>query len=417
MLVKIRQIPNFARGPGTPKQLEFFMADRKKRVQLNAKEKESMLKRIKTTDGSDESLLSLVDGWNSDHPDRPIELPHLKRLKAIVPEFSEASEFWETIKFKVATELINPDASMKYEPPKDGFDYNGYQTKVLDEQKIPIITKHELDGLCFDFDQDKYTRSGPQGDFADSAKKLNSEFRGHFQSRGIAYAPFSSFVGRDERQRLNGSWAPSDQIWTTVTDAVLKTKFKLDFMQKGGLTFSDFGKAEDRINPNYSDLKAYFAKLPAPEVSGALAKVLGVCESLYRSVEKLLSTEVRVDSRWRQYAVMPELNPKWFSLLTCNSKKTKVQREHMDDYMRGVAALWGLVEGQYVIVWLFSYEMNLEIERITAFYDFVMEKKPLGWTEEAFWNLVTTIHLENQGFASKRRPRPVKIPLKVCYPF
>ena len=133
------------------------MADRKKRVQLNTKEKESMLKRMKTTDGSDESLRSLVDGWNSDHPDRPIELPHLKRLKATVLEISEAREFWEMIKLKVETELINPDARMKYEPRKDGIDYNGYKTKVLDERKIPFITKHELDGLCFDFDKDKYT--------------------------------------------------------------------------------------------------------------------------------------------------------------------------------------------------------------------------------------------------------------------
>ena len=111
------------------------MADRKKRVQLNAKEKESMLKRIKTTDGSDESLLSLMDGWNSDHPNRPIELPHLKRLKATVLEISEASEFWETIKLKVATELINPDARMKYEPRKNGIDFNGYKTRSWTSRK------------------------------------------------------------------------------------------------------------------------------------------------------------------------------------------------------------------------------------------------------------------------------------------
>ena len=58
-----------------------------------------MLKRMKTTDGSDESLRSLVNGWNSDNPHRPIELPNLKRLKATV--------LWLQC------------------------DYNGYKTKVL----------------------------------------------------------------------------------------------------------------------------------------------------------------------------------------------------------------------------------------------------------------------------------------------
>ena len=152
--------------------------------------------------------------------------------------------------------------------------------------------------------------------------------------------------------------------------------------------------------------------------------MLVVCESLYRSVERLLPTEDRADSRRRQYAVMPDLISDSFSLLTCVSEKTKVQREHMDDLEIGASALWGLVENQYVIVWMHSYEMNLEIERIAEFYDDIVAMKPTDWSDEAFWNLVSTIHLRNQKFASEMRPRPVKIPLKVliiwlsfCSPF
>jgi hypothetical protein len=121
---------------------------------------------------------------------------------------------------------------------------------------------------------------------------------------------------------------------------------------------------------------------------------------------------------------MPDLISDSFSLLTCVSEKTKVQREHMDDLEIGASALWGLVENQYVIVWMHSYEMNLEIERIAEFYDDIVAMKPTDWSDEAFWNLVSTIHLRNQKFASEMRPRPVKIPLKVliiwlsfCSPF
>ena len=400
------------------------MADRKKRVQLNTKEKEGMIKKIKLN-GSDEGLLSLADSWNAEHPCRPIDITHLKRLKAIIPEISEAAQFWETIKSQVEAELISPDALSRYEPRVDGSDYNGHKTKVLDANKIPFISKTELETLCFDFELEKYNRPSADGLFTSSTKKLNSEFRDHFQSRGIAYAPFSSFINRDEKQRLNDTvgpsdlWAPSDQkgIWKTVGDAVLDKDFKRNILQTGNATFSDVGKTDDRINPNYSVLKNYFAKRAISAVTDALASVLVVCESLYRSVEGLVPTESRKDSRRRQYAVMPELNPGWFSLLTCVSKKTKVQREHMDDHAIGAAALWGLVEEQYVIVWLYSYEMNLEIERIAAFYDFIMTQKPPNhWSDEAFWNLFSTIHLQNQGFASGRRPRPVKIPLKVRIP-
>ena len=47
---------------------------------------------------------------------------------------------------------------------------------------------------------------------------------------------------------------------------------------------------------------------------------------------------------------------------------TIVQLEHLDDgEFPGAGGLWGLVEGQYVVVWLISYEMNLELESIWQF--------------------------------------------------
>jgi hypothetical protein len=138
-----------------------------------------------------------------------------------------------------------------------------------------------------------------------------------------------------------------------------------------------------------------------------------VCEGLYRSVDQLLPTQSRRDSKRKAYAIMSEMDSSWFSLLTAKSKKTKVQREHLDDDKPGVAAFWGLFERQYIIVWLWSYEMNLELESIYEFYDFVVSKKPAGWTAEAFWNLVAGIHLESKGFKDAKRPTPVKIPLKV----
>jgi len=139
-----------------------------------------------------------------------------------------------------------------------------------------------------------------------------------------------------------------------------------------------------------------------------------VCEGLYRSVEHLLHTTEQINSqKRRKYGIQSELQPEWFSLLTCGSKLTKVQREHLDDEHPGVAAIWGLYEGQYVIVWLGSYEMNLELEFIYKFYEFVVSKKPAGWTNAAFWNLVAGIHLESKGFNDAKRPTPVKIPLEV----
>eukprot|EP00291_Cryptomonas_curvata_P014613 CAMPEP_0172155134 /NCGR_PEP_ID=MMETSP1050-20130122/2448_1 /TAXON_ID=233186 /ORGANISM="Cryptomonas curvata, Strain CCAP979/52" /LENGTH=105 /DNA_ID=CAMNT_0012823981 /DNA_START=428 /DNA_END=741 /DNA_ORIENTATION=- len=100
-------------------------------------------------------------------------------------------------------------------------------------------------------------------------------------------------------------------------------------------------------------------------------------------------------------------------MLKCLTRHTTVQREHVDDRDPGVGALWGLTSGQYVIVWLWTYEMNLELEMISGFYDFVMTKKPRHWSDTAFWNLVAGIHLEEKGFSTTKRPSPVKVPLEI----
>ncbi len=57
--------------------------------------------------------------------------------------------------------------------------------------------------------------------------------------------------------------------------------------------------------------------------------------------------------------------------------------------------------------------MNLELDSICNFYDFVVSKKPAGWTAGAFWSLVADIHFESKVFKDPKRQTPVKIPLKV----
>jgi len=384
-------------------------------------EKRQMIEEIKCH-GSDEDLRLLTEKWNSEHDhSHQIDIKHLIRLKKTIPQFSKPAEFWGNVEKQVDDEVKLPDAHSKYKPPVGGLDYKGYQTKLLDEKKVGWISKEELDALIFDFKQDDKQDDLTKEQIDNLKRTQKSHFRDHIYKRGMVYGPFGSFINPDEKEILNSrvgsmdKWIPSNQhgIWKSVGDAVQGKEFKAHHLKHGKATFCDDGKAEDRINPNHSALKDYFAVRSMKAVTRALAAVLVVCESLYRSVERLLPTEDRADSRRRQYAVMPELISDSFSLLTCVSNKTKVQREHMDDTEVGASALWGIVKDQYVIVWMNSYEMNLEIERIAEFHDFIVAKKPTDWRAEEFWNLVCTIHLRNKKFDSEMRPRPVKIPLKV----
>jgi hypothetical protein len=353
-------------------------------------EKRQMIEEIKCH-GLDEDLRLLTEKWNSEHDhSHQIDIKHLIRLKKIIPQFSKPAEFWGTVEKQVDDEVKLPDAHSKYMHPVGGLDYNGYQTKLLDEKKVGWISKEELDALIFDFKQDDKQDDLTKEQRDNLKRTQKSHFRDHIYKRGMAYGPFGSFINPDEKEILNSrvgsmdKWIPSNQhgIWKSVGDAVQGKEFKAHYLKHGKATFSDDGKAEDRINPNHSALKDYFAVRSMKAVTRALAAVLVVCESLYRSVERLLPTEDRADSRRRQYAVMPELISDSFSLLTCVSNKTKVQREHMDDTEVGASALWGMVKDQYVIVWMNSYEMNLEIERIAEFHDFIVAKKPTDWRDE-----------------------------------
>jgi hypothetical protein len=367
---------------------------KKKRVQMNSEQKRTMIKKIKQN-GSDENLKELASEWNAENPDRQIHISHMQRLKDVArSEDESADEFWASVCVNVDQKVKIEGSSVTFEPPTDKKDHTGRVTQVLDAEKVPLITKEQMDPYRFDFEQEKYTKIGPG-----SSKKLRSEFRDHFNSKGMVFAPFRCFIGKDERQNLEGELdecmpSETDGIWKTVSDVVLTQEFKKHARVKGK-TFSDEGTTEDRINPKYGVLKTYFGQ-KASHCLSALSRVLLVCEVIYRTVATLLPTNERKDSRRRTYGIMPELNPESLCLLTAVSKRTRVQREHMDDTFRGVSGLWGLVNGQYVIVWLGSYEMNLELERISIFYKFVISKKPAGWTDAAFWNLVAGVHLENQ---------------------
>lgn len=385
---------------------------KKKRVQLNTAEKDAFLQKI-SSDTSNEALQSLVDEWNAAHADRPLLLSHLKRLKRSKSDEREddaAERFWDKIKSAVEAELATVDAIRRYQPAVDGYDYDGHKTKRVDPSKVPDISADELEALRFPFEKPRYKTD---------AKQLRHDFRKHLETKGMVWGPFASFVGPEDQQRLDqdGPWAPSADDanpWQTVGEVVAtNSKLHADFRRTAGATFSDSGATEDRLNPAHDYLKRYFAlNMPLP-VRDALSRVLEVTEALYRSVAALVPTIERADSKWkRPYAINPEMISPWLSFLTCLSKKTQVQREHMDDNVRGLSALWGLTPRQYVIVWRHSYEMNCELERIHAlFYEYVMAtKKPVGWTQEAFWNLVANTHLAAHGFA---QPTPVKVPLRV----
>ena len=396
---------------------------RKKRMQLKADEREILIKRIKI-DRSENNLLSVTEEWNRDNPHRRIDVTHLRRLSTTIPKISSREEFWETVCENVAAEVAKSGACERYEPPAGGIDYSGYATQALNPDKVPLISPAQLKSLCFDATLEKYNNPDADGSLNSSTKLLKNDFRDHFQSHGIAYGRFSTFVNKEDKAELDsavgqGVWEPSDTggPWKTVGDQVrTNTVFQKYFRTKHQTTFSDHRKADDRINPKFDALNDYFLKRSMAAAHKSLLEVLLVCEALYRTVADWLPTMRscdRTSSRRRLYPIAPEMISSWFSMLTCISGKTGLQREHMDDVETGVAALWGLAKGQYIVVWLWSFEMNLEQEFILEFYEFVMSKKPHGWSDEAFWNLVAGVHLENNGFGSEKRPSPVKIPLEV----
>ena len=394
---------------------------KKKRVQLNTAEKEELLQQIQL-DPSNENLHSLADDWNAQHPERPLKFAALKRLcKTRMPQDEDAERFWGTVQEYVERELSTADALQRYQPAVDGFDYTGYKTKRVDAAKIPDITAAQLEALRFPFDAPKYNKHATPAESRTSEKQMRHDFRAHWHAKGIAWAPFQRFVGSEDRKRLDAApWTPSapDGPWQAVGEVVMThARLHSEIKRTMGAAFADVGgETDDRLNPNHETLKRYFATHAPMAARDALSRVLEATEALYRGVATLVPTMERADSKWkRTYGINPEMMAPWLSFLTCLSRKTLVQREHMDDNARGISGLWGLVPNQYVIVWLHSYEMNLELERIHGlFYNHVIaHRKPAGWPDDAFWNLVANAHLEAQGFTTTRRPTPVKVPLRV----
>ena len=95
-------------------------------------------------------------------------------------------------------------------------------------------------------------------------------------------------------------------------------------------------------------------------VNASLIEVLNVGEALYRSMGDLLMMDGRQDSVRQTYAFNQGMHPSGMSFLSCLAKGgrlvqlpdgTIVQPEHLDEGLHdGCGGLWGLVEGQYVVV-------------------------------------------------------------------
>ena len=397
-----------------------------KRRRLNHDQKEHFRTLIRE-DGSKRNLSSLVSDWNSRVSEHncPINIRCLKRLQTEMPNSPEST--WEKIKSEVAVEIARPNAWKEYEPRTGGFDYDGCMTTGVDASKIPFAELYQMDSIEFDFDKHKMNASSgdKQKQASNEGDKFKADFRKHFSKKGMMHGSFNNFFSQNQRDAdptcLGEGCVPSttNGPWKTLADVVTSDK---QFQRKcnvGGAVFgATFDSRQERINPNFDQLREHYIekeKKAETGVAAALLHVLRVCEALFRSVSSWLPTCERKDSLTKKYAIPQDLTPSYFSLLSCLAPTTTTQIEHMDDHCSGASALWGLVPDQYVIVWWNSYEMNRELEELSsAFYEFVMKQpRPDEWTELAFWNLVAGLCLKAKGFDSWRKPTPVKIPLEV----
>ena len=391
------------------------------RKQLRSAQKEE-LRRLIAQDGSERQLHKLVSDWNSREAEHscPIDYRYLLRLRATLPK--SPVQLWETVKSEVEATIASPDSYSQYEPRLEGHDYEDLMTKPVDADKVPWASEAQIESIRFDFNDPKY---------AGNNKAFKADFRKHLQSTGMVFGAFSSFISQDEHARdpdnlSKACPSSTNGPWNTVAGAVQEDKTFRARCRKQGATFAKCNTREDRINPNFDVLKSHYIdidaeKLPEDEkerrggIRDAFLQVLCICEAVFRSIASWLPTCQRKDSHGKKYAIPLELDPSQFSLLSCLSKQTKVQMEHMDDHAPGVSALWGLFPNQYVIVWWYSYEMNRELEELSSdFYDFVMQQpRPRQWSEAAFWNLVAGLCLKVEGFHTWRKPTPVKVPLHV----
>ena len=247
------------------------------RIQLSFDEKIVMAERIKKSDKADEDLIVLMHEWNSHNPQRPINLKHLCRIRDSIPEISNQDEFWESVKSEVDAMLLQVTCeAFKVGSKKDK---KGRDTKVMDNRKLPFITEAQLNQLIFKFQEEAYSRPGKSGRFTESTKLLNDHFRKHFLGKGMALAPFSSFMNREEQKTLSrlvgdfSQWVPSETegVWKTISEAVVETEFKDKLFTILKPAFSDEDRAEDRLNPNFRVLQEVVEKLDKPNKSDVQA--------------------------------------------------------------------------------------------------------------------------------------------------
>jgi hypothetical protein len=255
------------------------------RTQLSTDEKVMMTERIKKMmpDESEKNLIRLMHEWNSDNPNRLINLTHLRRIRDSIPDNSSAEEFWDSVKSKVESELLTGNLKVTGEQFEtvSKMDKNGRETKVLDSKKIPFITDAQSESLKFDFQKEAYCRPGEDGRFIQSTKLLKDHFRNHLYAKGIVLAPFGSFMNREEQETLtslvgnSSQWRPSETegVWKRISEAVVENKFKEGILEILHPAFSDEEKREDRLNPNYSILREVAQKLGKSDVLADLSKV------------------------------------------------------------------------------------------------------------------------------------------------
>ena len=113
------------------------------RVQLSADEKNGMAERINLKPNrtnqhkpnrTNQHLKLLMR--NTEHPERLINLKHLKRIRDKIPEISKGEEFWvqiwESVKTEVERRLGLATATGEEYEIKSKTDRDGRVTKVLD---------------------------------------------------------------------------------------------------------------------------------------------------------------------------------------------------------------------------------------------------------------------------------------------
>jgi hypothetical protein len=263
------------------------------RVHLSIDEKNGLAERIKPN-RTNKHLKLLVAEWNTEHPERLIDLERLQKIRDEIPDISTGEEFWESVKPEVERRVgLATPTGEEYEI-KSKTDRHGRVTKVLDEKKVPFATDDQLASLKFNFQLDKYNRPGSNGKYTESTSLLRDHFRAHFYEKGLALAPFSSFIDRVDQEIIKASvgdqWEPGSGVWKTMADAVVRPGFKAKVEKKLFSAFSDDGETEDRFNPDFRILNEVITEMRrASAVSKALSKVKSARSRILISRLEILS--------------------------------------------------------------------------------------------------------------------------------